>query len=143
MNKTVYIVHSIDTEGHLNEDLKATFIRLKDSFGLNLKPSYKTLIKLQNKSINLNGLENTVSKFVSANLLKYNKSWADVDKMLDKLLKKTFRNKLLDSFGNGWIYNWHCMDHVGFIKNPRKRDLGFHKIFDHYKKKNRRNIILP
>ena len=66
MNKTVYIVHSIDTEGHLNEDLKATFIRLKDSFGLNLKPSYKTLIKLQNKSINLNGLENTVSKFVSS-----------------------------------------------------------------------------
>ena len=135
MKKTVYIVHSIDTEGHLNEDLKATFTRLKDSFGLNFKPSYKTLIKLQNKSINLNGLENTVSKFVSVNLLKYNKSWADVDKMLDKLLSKKFRNKLLDSFGNGWIYNWHCMDHVGFIENPRKRDLGFHKIFDHYKKK--------
>ena len=135
MKKTVYVVHSIDTEGHLNEDLKATFTRLKDSFGLNFKPSYKTLIKLQNKSINLNGLENTVSKFVSVNLLKYNKSWADVDKMLDKLLSKKFRNKLLDSFGNGWIYNWHCMDHVGFIENPRKRDLGFHKIFDHYKKK--------
>ena len=135
MNKTVYIVHSIDTEGPLNEDLNATFIRLKDSFGINLSPSYKTLIKLQNKSIKLNGLENAVSKFVSANLLKYNKNWTDVDKMLDKLLTKNFRNKLLDSFGNGWIYNWHCMDHVGFIENPRKRDLGFHKIFDHYKKK--------
>jgi hypothetical protein len=30
-------------------------------------------------------------------------------------------------------YNWFCIDHVGFNEvNPRKRDIGHHKIYDHY-----------
>jgi hypothetical protein len=38
-----------------------------------------------------------------------------------------------DSFGDGWVYNWHCVDHVGYEYNPRRRDIGYHNIFDHYK----------
>lgn len=135
MSKTLYIIHCIDTEGHLTEGLDATFERLNDSFGLKLKPSLKSLNKLQQKALNLNGLESEVSKFVSKSLLKYNNNWVEIDEMLNELLSKKFRSNLLDSFGNSWIYNWHCMDHVGFKDNPRKRDLGYHKIFDHYKKK--------
>ena len=32
-----------------------------------------------------------------------------------------------------WVFNWFCLDHVGFTgENPRRRDLGDHKIFDKY-----------
>ena len=49
---------------------------------------------------------------------------------------KDFRQQLLDTNGHGWIYNWFCLDHVGFTgKNPRQRDLGDHKVFDFYKNK--------
>ena len=49
-------------------------------------------------------------------------------------LYKYFRNKDKDSFGKNWIFNWHCLDHVGYKNNPRRRDIGYHKIFDHYRK---------
>tara|TARA_B100000795_G_scaffold31616_1_gene20936 strand:- start:6911 stop:8248 length:1338 start_codon:yes stop_codon:yes gene_type:complete len=132
MEKVVYIAHCIDTEGPLKETIRATFERLKEMFGIELSPTYETLKKLQDQSIDLNGIEKDVAKVVSNKLLTYNDTWAPLDEMLDELLSKKFRNKLLDSFGNGWIYNWHCMDHVGFSENPRHRDLGFHNIFDHY-----------
>ncbi len=132
MGKNVYIVHCIDTEGPLTETINATFERLRVTFGIKLKPTYETISKLRNKLINLNGLEDQVAKVVSKNLLTYNNEWHQIDKMLDELMSTKFRNNLLDSFGKGWIYNWHCMDHVGFDTNPRNRTMGFHKIFDHY-----------
>jgi hypothetical protein len=39
---------------------------------------------------------------------------------------------MLDSFGGGWIYNWFCVDHVDYQTNPRRRDVGYHNVFDHY-----------
>ena len=39
-----------------------------------------------------------------------------------------------NSFGGSWIFNWHCLDHVGYKFNPRKRTLGYHKIYDYYSK---------
>ena len=132
MEKVVYIVHCVDTEGPLKETIRATFERLKEMFGIDLKPSYETLRKLQEMSIDLNGNEKDVATVVSDKLLSYNETWTPLDSMLDELLSIKFRNRILDSCGNGWIYNWHCMDHVGFSENPRHRDLGFHNIFDHY-----------
>jgi hypothetical protein len=48
------------------------------------------------------------------------------------MMSKDYRNSLRDSFGNGWIYNWHILDHVGFLTNERRRDLGYLNIFNHY-----------
>ena len=127
----VHVVHCIDTEGPLKETIHATFERLEEMFGIELNPTYGTLKKLQDQSIDLNGIEKDVATVVSNKLLTYNDTWSPLDNMLDELLSKKFRNRLLDSYGNGWIYNWHCIDHVGFSENPRHRDLGFHKIFDH------------
>ncbi len=132
MDKIVYIAHCIDTEGPLKEDINATFERLDEIFGIKLKPSYETLKQLKNKEINLDGIEEEVATVVSDKLLEYNDTWTPLDEMLEDLLSKKFRNRLLDSYGNSWIYNWHCMDHVGFSENPRHRDMGFHNIFDHY-----------
>ena len=128
----VYVVHCIDTEGPLYESLDATFARLTEMFGIEIDPTEDNLIKLQNKKIPLSGKEDIVAVAVSQELLKYNDTWDKIDAMHTDLLSKKFRNKIIDSYGNGWIYNWFCMDHVGFIDNPRRRDMGYGNIHNHY-----------
>lgn len=132
MKKIVYIVHAIDTEGPLYESLEATFIRIKDIFSIKMEPTYENLEKLRKKEFNLNGKEEIVAKVLDPSLLSYNDSWEKIDTMLDNIMSTEFRNKMLDSFGEGWVYNWFCVDHVGYEVNPRRRDIGYHNIYDHY-----------
>jgi len=129
---TVYVVHAVDTEGPLFESLSATFERIKEIFSIELSPSYENLQKLRTKRIDLGGKEDTVEKFIAPSLLNYQESWDKIDHMLSIVMSKEFRQKLLDSFGGGWIYNWHCIDHVGYDVNPRGRDIGYHNIRDRY-----------
>ena len=131
--KKIYIVHCIDTEGPLNETLEATFERLKHIYHLDLTPNEETLKKLQNKELDLNGIEESVKNTLDPHFLNYNNNWSKVDEMLFDCLSESFRKKYRDSNGGEWIYNWHCVDHVDFETNPRERVLGYHKIFDHYK----------
>ena len=137
--KIVYIVHSVDTEGPLYESLEAKFQRLYDVFNIKLSPSKKLLEKLKNNKINLKGKENAVSTLLSNHLTNYNDTWKKIDQMIKKIFSRNFRNNDKDSFGGNWIFNWHCLDHVGYKYNPRKRTLGYHKIFDYYKKVLRKN----
>ena len=137
--KIVYIVHSIDTEGPLYESLEAKFHRLYDVFNIKFSPSKNLLEKLKNKKINLKGKEEAVSTLLSNHLTNYNDTWKKIDQMIKNIFSKNFRNNDKDSFGGNWIFNWHCLDHVGYKYNPRKRTLGYHKIFDHYKKVLRKN----
>lgn len=139
--KTVYIVHSIDTEGPLHESLEATFQRIHDAFGIQLEPTEDNLIRLQKKQIPIGGKENDLADFIDPKYFCYNGDWSKIDEMLNDILSPDFRNSLLDSFGNGWIYNWFCLDHVGYEENPRRRDIGYHNIFDHYlsRQKNQQN----
>ena len=51
MNKKLYIVHCVDTEGPLHEPLDATFERLFDIYNVRLEATKENLLKLQNKSI--------------------------------------------------------------------------------------------
>jgi hypothetical protein len=132
MEKIVYIVHAVDTEGPLYESLEATFIRLKEIFDIDMKPSYENLDKLRKKEFSLNGKEEVVSKVLDTSLLSYNDSWDKIDNMLANIMSPEFRNKMVDSFGGGWIYNWSCVDHVGYETNPRRRDMGYHNIYDRY-----------
>lgn len=147
MKNKIFIVHCIDTEGPLHESLNATFERLYEIYGIKLDATEENLIKLQNKKINLRALTNEnlynsdsietdVAKSFSKHLLQLNDSWDKIDLMLDKIMSKQYRDQYLDSNGRGIIYNWHCMDHVGFLTNERKRDIGFGNIFNHYKAKN-------
>jgi hypothetical protein len=136
MKKKLYLVHCVDTEGPLHEPLIATFQRLHEIYGIKIDATLKNLRKLQNKEIDLGGLENDVAITFSKQLLQYNDSWDKIDLMLNKIMSQEYRNKYLDSSGNGIIYNWHCMDNVGFLTNERRRDLGYGNIFTHYKEKN-------
>lgn len=140
MAKEVYIVHCIDTEGPLYESIDATFERVESVFNVSLEHTKENLIKLQNKAIDLGGFEEAVFNMVEPKRLNTNDTWEKLDRMLDRILSDDFREKLLDSEGKGWIYNWFCVDHVGFKDvNPRRRDAGHHNIYDHYHSRNRDN----
>lgn len=129
----LHVVHCIDTEGPLDEDIEATFRRIGDLFGVWLQPSRVTLAHLQRKEIPLGGLEGEVAKVVAPELLAYNRTWVDVRAMLDGALSPAFRNAMTDDFGRGWVYSWHCVDHLGFAENPRHKDIGYGNVFHFYR----------
>ena len=132
-NNPVYVVHCIDTEGPLHESVNATFERLRDIFHLELEPSLELLRRLQAREVPLGGLEAAVQKVIDPHLLAYNDTWDKVDAMLADLMDESFRKQASDSAGGGWIYNWFCVDHVDYDSNPRRRDIGYHNIFEHYR----------
>lgn len=129
---TVQVVHCIDTEGPLHESVAATFERLRAIFGLELEPSAALLQRLQCGEHALGGLEDAVRRVVDPHLLAYNDTWDKVDAMLGRIMSPEFRRRATDSFGGGWVYNWFCVDHVGYGNNPRRRDVGFLNVLDHY-----------
>jgi len=146
MEKIVNFVHAIDTEGPLYESLDAKFCRIKELFGIDhIEATTENLNRLKSGTIDLNGIEKNIMQVLNSHLSNYNDSWDKIDTMLERIMATEYRNKLKDSFGGGWVYNWHCVDHVGYEYNPRRRDIGYHNIFDHYKEilesKNSRDAI--
>jgi hypothetical protein len=130
---TLYLVHCVDTEGPLDETLSATFERLASAYGIRLPPNRKTLAQLQQREIDLGGKEDAVARMLAPELLSYNSSWDKIEVMLDELLSPAFRNHMLDDVGQGWVFSWHCMDHIGLRENPRRKDLGYGNIFRFYR----------
>ena len=130
--KIVYVVHSVDTEGPLYESLSATFERIQKIFGLQIEPTQNNLRKLQNCEIDFGGIEKQIARVVTPQLIEYIDDYGKLGKMLEHIGSKEYRNMFPDSFGGGWIYNWHCVDHIGYEDNPRRRDIGIHNIFDYY-----------
>lgn len=130
--KIVYIVHCVDTEGPLYESLEETFARLKYIYGIELDPTRSTLEKIQKGCLDLGGKEHEIKRMFAAPLLEYKEEWSRIDEMLKEIMSNSFRNEIPDSYGRGWVYNWHCVDHVGYSINKRRKDIGIHNIFDHY-----------
>lgn len=132
MPGTVRIVHAVDTEGPLYEPLRATFERLEEVFGLHLEPSQHNLKLLRQGKLVPAERKETIMQAVSEERLNTLGSWDQIDEMLDEITSDRFRAEFLDSDGEGWVYNWFCLDHVGFESNPRRRDMGYHNIYDRY-----------
>lgn len=131
----LYVTHCVDTEGPLYESIDATFERLNSILGTNLEASQDTLRKLQVGTLPLAGKEDVARQIVSPDMLDYNDDWGKLDAMLNEILSEDFRMRHSDPQGHGWIYNWFIMDHVGYDVNPRRRDIGYLNIFDHYMQK--------
>lgn len=131
--KVVYIVHCIDTEGPLYESTEAKFERLRNIFAVDLEPTRDNLEKLKRKEIDLDGKEDVVARTFSDHLGNYKETWDQVDEMLLRVMSEGFRSRVTDSDGGGWIFNWFCLDHVDYVNNPRRRDIGYHNVFDHYR----------
>ena len=136
MNKKdpiVYFLHAIDTEGPLFESLDASLERIEEIIGIkNLERSKKVFKKLQKGEIDLGGKEKEVMEVINDHRVNYMDSWDKLNQMLEKCMSNNFRNELKDSYGDGWKYNWFCLDHVEFSTNPRRRTIGYHAIHDHY-----------
>lgn len=133
MSGTVYVVHCVDTEGPLYEAPTVPFQQIKNIFGIDIEPTRDNLVKLQKGELDLNGKEEAVKNLVDIHRITTRGTWAEIDEMLTWVTGSEFRNQLPDSDRNGWIFNWFCMDHAGFTgNNPRRRDAGYHKIFDRY-----------
>jgi len=135
----VHIVHHIDTEGPLCEPLNELFVRLEKTLGhpINLPPTKDSLKQLQSKDFIFINLEvNTLlKKLVDPFYLNFKTDWGELDRMLDRIMASDYRNNFKDSFGNGWVFNWHLLDHVGFETNPRFRAMGYSHVFNFYKNK--------
>lgn len=133
MSRTVYIVHCVDTEGPLYETPVVPFEQIKNIFGIDIEPSRENLLKLQKGELDLGGKEETVKNLVDLHRITTRGNWEEIDAMLAQVTCEAYRNQLPDSNQNGWVFNWFCMDHAGFTgSNPRRRDAGYHHIFDHY-----------
>ncbi|MBC7425767.1 MAG: hypothetical protein H7321_04445 [Bacteroidia bacterium] len=132
----VHIVHHVDTEGPMCEPLSELFTRVGQTLGVELDflPTQQNLELLQSASCVFKDKETDMllKKIIDPALLSFNKSWYEVEEMLDRILSAEYRNEFKDSFGNGWIYNWHLLDHVGFTTNPRRRELGYSGVFNFF-----------
>ncbi len=136
-NGIIYLVHHVDTEGPLSEPIDEIFIRLQDTLGISLNLAFtrNNLIRLQNGEIDMqDDLKKEIQKIVSPHLISFKENWNEIDEMLTRITKPEYRDKFKDSFGNGWTYNWHIVDHVGYITNERRRDMGYMNIFNHYQR---------
>lgn len=141
--KKVYVVHCVDTEGPLYESLEASFDRLREIFGIELEATRENLQKIQNCELNLNGKEELVADAFAEKRISTLGDWTEVDKVLDVLMNDKFRKRIPDDNGAGWVFNWFCLDHVGFLgKNPRRRDAGYGNIYSHYLAKLKENDSL-
>ena len=135
MKGNIYIVHHVDTEGPLFEPVVEIFKRLDAILGidLNLSANLKNLKLLQQGLlIQDKELSKTIQKIVDPHLISFKSNWNEIDEMLVRITSQDFRKKYKDSFGNGWVYNWHLLDHVGFNTNERRRDIGYSNVYKHY-----------
>lgn len=132
----IYIVHHVDTEGPLYEPVEEIFDRLNSilGFDLNIPPTNDNLSKLQNgELISSKELRKTIKSIIKPSLVDFKNDWTEIDEMLRRITSRDFRQKYKDSYDQGWIFNWHLLDHVGFKTNMRRRDIGYSNIFNHYK----------
>lgn len=129
-NKKVFIVHAVDTEGPLTESWKETVKRFNEIIKPKKKIKYKSELL---QYLEGNKSNKKIKKNFNYHLLNYNNSWGEINKMLRDLKKSKLRRKLLDHNKNEYKITWHCMDHVNYKTNLRKRELGYHRIFDFYK----------
>lgn len=135
---TVYVVHAIDTEGPLYESAPETFARIERIFGKISAPHTKdSLLKLQTGKIKLpdESMRPQFDLAFSTKALHFIEDFSQLDQMLDKITSKEFRMSIPDDFGQGWIYSWHCMDHLDYEDNPRRKAVGMHTIFDYYQRR--------
>lgn len=132
-NKIVYLVHCLDTEGPLWEDLEGTFECIERSTGLSFPATDEQIARLRQGLDVPPGYEETIKEFVSEKRLNYKRTWTEVDDMMAEIMTPEWRLKMADDAGAPYVISWFIIDHVGFEINPRRRDMGFHQIYNRYK----------
>ena len=136
MARPVYVVHCIDTEGPAPRvggrrpssdsipSSRSTWSRAPRCF-----------VAFSRGRSTWGGLEGAVQRVVDPHLLYLQRHLGQGRRILPSgtACLRGSGSACADSGGNGWIYNWFCVDHVDYDINPRRRDIGFHNVFDHYR----------
>ena len=129
----VHLVHAVDTEGPLYESVEATFERLEEIFGVrDIEPTQKNLKRIQAGELDLGDQTGLIREALSNHRVSTLGTWTEIREMLHRVTADELRLRVPDEDGRGWVFNWFCLDHVGFVTNPRRRDMGFHNIHDFY-----------
>ena len=132
--KNVYIVHAVDTEGPLYESTKETFKRAYELFGIKIKNKTSANFEKLKKGLGYSDKKKKeIQRVFNSHLINYNTSWPMIKKMLAKISSSNFRQSIVDDTKNEYVLTWHCVDHVNYKFNPRKRTIGYGKIFKFYK----------
>jgi hypothetical protein len=109
--------------------------------GVRLDPTPENLERVRSGEVDLGGKEQAAALAFSKQLLDYNDTWDKVDAMLADMMSPAFRQRYADPEGRPWTFSWFCVDHVGYDVNPRRRDMGYHNVFDHYVSLLRRHAV--
>ncbi|NQV57954.1 MAG: hypothetical protein HQ503_18985 [Rhodospirillales bacterium] len=126
----------MDTEGPLYESPEVKFQRLEEYLGISgIAPTSINLELIRQGELDLGGREQDARNLLGDHNQNFMDDWSKVDEMLDRVTDPQFRNRMTDSFGGGWVFNWFCLDHVNYDYNPRRRATGFHAVFDHYRQR--------
>jgi hypothetical protein len=135
MKNILKVVICIDTEGPLTEKLTDTFKRVNNYFGTKFNPTKKKLKNLQSgifeKKISKK-MQSEIRDFVAPKRLNYLTNWKQVTRMIKDLTSSKFRSSTIKFFKKELVYSWFIIDNVGFKVNPRKKTIGFNKIFKKY-----------
>ena len=136
-NPTLFIVHCVDTEGPLDETLRATFDRIAAIYGLDFEPTQESLSMIQaGQGIPSDPkLSNELAEVFSSENLSYNRTLEELDEMNDVLFSDAYRSRFVDDVGEKWRISWFCMDHLFFPSNPRNRHVGLGQIHDYYNRR--------
>ena len=127
----VYICHHIDTEGPLWEVISELFNRLKLIFGIDLEPTYENLEKLQNGEIEVpEEIKESLALTVDPHTVGFKRNWGMIEEMLYRIMSPEFRNKMKDSLGGGWIYNWQKNNWKTADKKPVKNKEIWQEIYN-------------
>lgn len=116
--RVVHIVHCVDTEGPLAEAPPRPGVHDRRAVFPRPLPDFATA---------------DMGAVIAAHRPAVLGSWEEISSMLAVATSDARRMALPDSAGNGWVFNWFCMDHVGFVDNPRGRAMGMHAVFDFYR----------
>lgn len=132
----VHIVHAVDTEGPLDENLEATFTRLEQIYGVKVAPTPDNLSIIQEGRGKRFGLSDHAAESArttfSRENLAYNRTWGEIDSVMEDFFSPKFRGRVRDSRGEPWKATWFCMDHGDLDSNPRNKQLGYGEIHQYY-----------
>ena len=132
-DKTVYVVHAVDTEGPLYVDLDAKFELLEELVDVSgIERTRENLDAIIAGDLDFGNKQAVIRDIMSSHRNDYMDSWEKLGGMLEDAMSAEQRCRVTDSFGGGYVFNWFCLDHVGFDINPRRREMGFHKVHDYY-----------
>ena len=138
--KRVFIVYGMDAEGPLYESLQATFERIGERFGVWLEPEASLLKDLQEGRFPpevqecVRGREVALQSLISPDRLDFANNWGELEVRSREFLSAAHRSSVPDSYGNGLVLSWFCVDRLGMDDNPRRRAIGYHHVVEFYQR---------